>query len=192
MDLLNNLVNFVAKLPELVALLVCPGLLLIGGLLFAVFRLRKGYLPLAIGLGGVGFFLVYCQDRAASIAFLALFIVWAALVSLLFCIPFKKKKRNVQEEMYEKFRVELDVPEELPKECGELLDREEYGPRLAHTMGLLEKLKKSDLSASDRLEADALSRTLQNFGDRDLTAEEMRSLNDCLATVLKLTAKYKL
>ncbi len=192
MDYMNEFMNLVAQLPELVVLTVCPGLLLIGGLLLAIFGARKGYLPLAIGLGGVGFFLACCQDATAAFAYLGLYAAFAALVSLLFLIPFKGKKKNTQEELYKKFRLELEEPgEEADPREEELYDREESGLRLSHTLSLLDKLKKTDLSASDRLEADALSRTIEGFGE-ELTADEMRMLNDCLATILKLTAKYKL
>ena len=64
--------------------------------------------------------------------------------------------------------------------------------RLSHAEELLSRLKTAPLAGSDRLEADALSRTLCGMRERKLTAEEMRILNDCLASVLKLTAKYKL
>ena len=73
-----------------------------------------------------------------------------------------------------------------------LFPREESSMRLSHATDLLEQLTKSELSASDRLEADALAHTLEGYRDKELTFEEMRSLNDCLATILKLTAKYKL
>ena len=65
-------------------------------------------------------------------------------------------------------------------------------PELAYALSLLEKLRRGELSATDRLEADMLGRTLSVMQGRLLTAEEKNTLNDCLASVLKLTAKYKL
>ncbi len=191
MDLMYQLMDLVAKLPELVVILVCPALLLVCGVLFAIFGLKKVYLPVAVGLGGVAFFLTASKDLASSFAYLGLYTVWAILVTLFFLIP-PRKRGTSQEEMFETFYRPLDLGEESESIPDETLDEEECSLRLSHTLELLEKLKKSDLSAGDRLEADALSKTLDGFSERELTSSEMRSLNDCLATVLKLTAKYKL
>ena len=179
----------VGQLPDWVALLLCPALLLLAGVLLAVFQAKKAYLPLAIALGGVGFFLVYCQTATLAFAYLGLYVAWAVLLSLLFLIP-HREKTSAQEELYELFHRELDIPEESAAE--ETIAREECDLRLSHTLEMLEQLQKTNLSASDRLETDALAHTIERFRDRELTVSEMRSLNDCLATILKLTAKYKL
>ena len=65
-------------------------------------------------------------------------------------------------------------------------------PELTYALSLLGKLRQGELSATDRLEADMLGRTLSVMQGRLLTVEEKNTLNDCLASVLKLTAKYKL
>lgn len=182
-----------ASMPDLVSLIICPALLLIAGLLLAVFHMRKAYLPTAVGLGAAGFFLILCEDTlysAAAFAYLALFTVFAVLVSLLFLIPFRTGKRNA-EELYEKFALPLDAGS--PGEEAETeIAAEESGLRLDHAASLIERLGKCELSAGDRLEVDVLSHTLDGFRGRALTAQELRSVNDCLSTVLKLTAKYKL
>ena len=191
MNIFYVFMDLVQKIPDAVALLVCPVVLLIAGLILANFDLKKAYALLAVALGGVGFFLVYCKSTLASFAYLGLYIAWAVLVSLVFLLPWRRKEANAQEELYAEFHRELDILEEEPVQ-EETVGREECDLRLSHTLDLLEQLKKSELSASDRLETDALSRTVESFRDRELTTSEMRSLNDCLATVLKLTAKYKL
>ena len=48
------------------------------------------------------------------------------------------------------------------------------------------------MSAGDRLETEELARTLARLRSKPLSEAEMNSLNDCLASVLKMTAKYKL
>lgn len=196
MNMFLKFVESCAALPDLVVLLVCPALLLIAGILLAVFGGKKLYPIFSAILVGAGAFLVICKDATVGLAYLALFVVFAGLVSLLFLIPFGRKEKKAdqtQAELYEKFALPLELPEEEATfEEEERFDREESGLRLEHTQNLLEQLKKSELTASDRLEADALSRTLEGYRDRELTADEMRALNDCLATVLKLTAKYKL
>ncbi|MDD6995200.1 MAG: hypothetical protein SPH68_03170 [Candidatus Borkfalkiaceae bacterium] len=76
--------------------------------------------------------------------------------------------QNVEEEKYEEAHIEL-----------------------AHAHGLLKKLKKSELSLSDRLETQRLEESLSAFsGAERLTAEEVRALSDCFSALLKLTAKY--
>ena len=78
------------------------------------------------------------------------------------------------------------------KECCFDAQVQEEAPELAHATALLGKLQKCKLSSADRLEADALARTLSALKGRALTLDEQNTLNDCLASVLKLTAKYKL
>lgn len=181
--------------PDLVSLLLCPALLVVAGLLLAVFHKKKAYPPLAVGLGAAAVFLVGCEVGAAGELFVyaAMYVALSVLVSLLFLIPFPtgKNRKEREDVMYEKFHVGLDLPEEGEEEektCGE----EECGPRLDHALSMLEKLQKCNLSPCDRLEIDSLGRKLEGCKGRALTQEELGSVNDCLATVLKLTAKYKL
>ncbi len=178
-------------MPDLVSLLLCPVLLLAAGLALAVFHKEKAYLPLAIGLGGAGAFLVGCEVGASAVLFIyvAAYVVFAVLVKLLFLIPFpvRGSKEGREAELYEKFRVPLEVPadaEEEPPAEGESV-------RLEHALSLLEQLKKCNLSASDRLEADAIGHTLERVKGSP-AEEDRRTVNDCLSTILKLTAKYKL
>ena len=65
-------------------------------------------------------------------------------------------------------------------------------PELSYALSLLDKLRREELAATDRLEADMLGKTLLAMRGRLLTMDEKNTLNDCLASVLKLTAKYKL
>lgn len=195
MNFFVELMQKVAELPDLVSLILCPGLLVLAGLLLAIFHARKAYFPLSVGLIGAGMFLVSCESGSAlvTLGYGGLFCALAALLVLLFCIPFPTGKgKDRSEELYEKFRLPLDEPTE--SECGEeeRFGAEEIGLRLAHANDLVEKLKKCELSASDRLEVDSISNTLSGYSERDLTAEELRALNDCLATILKFTAKYSL
>ena len=191
MKILFDFMEIVANLPDYVNLLLCPMLLLIAGIILAKFDLKKAYVLTATALGGAGFFLVLCKSATGGLAYLGLYVVWAVLVSLFFLLPWGRGGASAQEELYNEFHRELEIPEEESVQ-EETVDREECDLRLTHTLELLEQLKKSELSASDRLETDALSRTVDAFRDRALTTSEMRSLNDCLATILKLTAKYKL
>lgn len=183
-------------LPDLVSLILCPALLLAVGLVLAVFHKKKAYLPVAAGLGGAAAFLVGCEvaagaDICALFAYAAAYLVLAALVTLLFLIPFPVRKgdREREEEMYERFRVPLEVPAE---ESGEESAEEESGVHLEHALNLLGKLKQCALSPSDRLETDTLGERLESYRGHAPSAEEVRQINDCLATILKLTAKYKL
>lgn len=179
-------------MPDLLSLLLCPALLLAAGVLLAVFRRRKAYLPLAVGLGGAAGFLIVCETGAGRefFAYLAVYTVFAVLVSLLFLIPFCGGKASRADELYEKFHEPLDLP--VPAEEEPAYSEEECGLRLDHAVSLVEQLKKCPLTAADRLEVDVLARTLDGYRSRALTEEETRAVNDCLASVLKFTAKYKL
>lgn len=69
---------------------------------------------------------------------------------------------------------------------------EEANLCLEHAFDVAERLKSCELSGSDRLETDNIEVTLQMYRAKGiLTDKEMRSLNDCLAMLLKLTAKYE-
>lgn len=69
---------------------------------------------------------------------------------------------------------------------------EEANLCLEHAFDVAERLKSCALSGSDRLETDNIEITLQMYRAKGiLTDKEMRSLNDCLAMLLKLTAKYE-
>lgn len=192
-DLFVDFTETVGNLPQLVQAIVCPALLLVAALLLAIFHKRGAYLPVAAGLGGAQLFLACCGgELKEALAFTGLYVVWAAALYALFPL-FRKRERESSrgDELYEQFRVPLYEGEAEGEEEAEI-GAEESGLRLAHAFELLERLQKCDLAASDRLEADALSHTLEAYRDRDLKESEMRALNDCLATVLKLTAKYKL
>lgn len=198
MEIFYKIMDALSKIPAAVSLTAAPGLLILCGFLFAALGLRRAYPWLALGLGAAGFVLTACRDLSAGLVFLGFMAALAALGKLFFLIPFKRKGHAERgDELYEKFHQPLDVSEEeLAPGVGEEEETfsgvEQSDLRLAHARELLETLKRSELSASDRLEADALSRTLDGFGMGELSEEKIRALNDCLATILKLTAKYKL
>lgn len=63
---------------------------------------------------------------------------------------------------------------------------------LDHAFEVTQNLKRMALSGGDRLETDNVELTLRMYRAKGiLTDREMRSLNDCLALLLKLKAKYE-
>ena len=63
--------------------------------------------------------------------------------------------------------------------------------QLAHVFQVLKKLQSLKLSAGDRLESDVIERMLNVYQAKaTLSAEETRTLNNYLATLLKLMSKY--
>lgn len=63
--------------------------------------------------------------------------------------------------------------------------------RLGHIFSVLEKLRSLPLSAGDRLESEKYADLLNVYRTKgNLCAEEARSLNDILASLLKMLAKY--
>lgn len=196
MDIFLSFLRLAAQLPDWAILLICPALLIVIGLLLAVFHAERAYVPVAVALGGAGVFLMSCVvEVAAVIAWAGLYVVLCAIVRVLFLIPFHagKKSKDRTDEMYEKFRVGLDLPEmEENSEVPPAIGMEESGLQLDYVLSLLERLRACDLSAGDRLEVDAISRTLDLYRGKELTEEELGIVNDSLASALKLTAKYKL
>lgn len=191
--------------PDWVALIVCPALVGLVAVLLTVFGGRRAYVPCAVALGCAGFFLLCCKnDLTAAFAYLALFSALAGIFALLFLIPcpFRKrvsreeKRRARDEAIYEKFHEDLTAPAEEGESAKEgetpFATAEECGTCLSHVTTLLAKLKKEKLSPADRLETEALTRTVEGFRGKALSEKDLRLMNDCLAAVLKLTAKYKL
>lgn len=190
--------------PDWVALIVFPALICVLVVIFTVFGGRKGYVPCAVALGGAGFFLVCCaRDITVAFEYAAIFGALSGLLALLFLIPcpFAKKKGSREEKrkardeaIYAQFREELPLPADENGAESEvpLATAEECGTCLSHVTGLLVKLKREKLSPADRLETEALARTVEGYRGKALSEKDLRLINDCLATVLKLTAKYKL
>ena len=207
-----NVVRIFENTPDWVTLALLPAFTAVAAVLFTLFGKRKLYFPAAAFLFGVGTFLAFCQtyafarDTAAS-AYAGLYFALSAALPLLFLCPRvklkKRAKKSKADELYEKFHEELtEKPFALkekrpPKVCcfEEGLGgatAEESGARLAYADTLIEKLRAEKMSAGDRLETEELARTLARLRSKPLSEAEMNSLNDCLASVLKMTAKYKL
>lgn len=198
----------VALLPDWVALFLPVGLLLLCALALYFCKKKEWYAYACVACGGVGFALMCCEVEVRyAFVWLGLFALFSALCSLLFLLPYPKKRKRVsrEERIYEKFHLPL-LPEEEkgvpversglpPKVCcfeeGEVLvGAEESGLRFEHVFLMLSKLRTAKLSAGDRLETDVLLHSIESFRQKRLTAEEVQMLNDCLASVLKLCAKY--
>ncbi len=188
----SEFIGEVARLEEWLVLLAAPVLLFVVSLVLAIVHAKRAYLPVAAAFGGAGAFLVNAAaDMKVLVAWLCLYLIWCVLVRLLFLIPFRKKAKG-EADLYERFHVPLELPEEREAAEGEPLAAENAALCLDHVNALLEELKKRDLNPADRLEADAIARTLEGYGSGPLTAEQFAVVNDSLAFVLKLTAKYKL
>lgn len=212
MDFFSRFVSAVGSLPEWVSVIICPSALLLAAVFLFLTGKRSAYPYAAAILGGAGFFLVACRgDASEASAWLGLFCAECALLRLIFLIPHKGRnnkgtKKSKEERIYDKFRAELSDPftasaaqkKAPPKICcfeeepsvGQ--SAEESGLRLSYVTQLLEKLRAEKLSAADRLETDVLLRSLDTYRNKRLNDEDMRALNDCLAVILKLTAKYRL
>ena len=209
MDLILKLVNLCAKTPDWVLLYVLPALLLAAAVGFVFAPKRRWYYCPATILIAVSFIIAYSKDASFAFIYLGILVALCALLSLLFLIPRPKRregkvKKSRVDELYEKFHAELSeqpyTPRSVmpPKVCCFEKDAEagatagERGMDLNYADSLIEKLRTKDLTAGDRLEAEALARRLDCYRDKPLTESERDTLNDCLAAILKLTAKYQL
>ncbi len=213
MEMFLTMIDSIGKaVPAWVPFIFLPSLLVLVAVVLTLFGGRKLYRYFAVVFGALSFFLITCiDDTRSSFVFLGLYVALAFALRLLFFIPcpltFRrtKNKRGAREEkIYRKFRESLTeqmsgmgegqraLPAGGGSEPAPHVTAEECGMRLNHVSDLLAQLKKEELSPTDRLEADALSRSLEMFRNKALSEEEICVLNDCLAAVLKLTAKYKL
>lgn len=204
MEIFRQIMEVFAAVPDWVPLILCPALTVAAAVAFAIFGGRRGYPLLAGILGAVGVALMSAGATVAeALCYAALFALIACAAGLLLLLPRRKKRMrrtSRDERIYQRFRAELEnapVPAangQAPvKECCfEPATAVQEAPELNYALSLLGKLRRGELSATDRLEADMLGRTLSVMQGRLLTAEEKNTLNDCLASVLKLTAKYKL
>ena len=203
MSIFSRLVSLLAALPDWVPLIVLPALLPCGALLLALLKKRRFYACIALALGAFGVAVTACKGGEALV-YAGLFTAVAVLFALLLLVPFKRRKKGPRESrddrIYRKFHEDLEgapLPQGLPPKvcCFETAPPapvQESEVRLGHVRSLIERLKKEKLSAADRLEVEAVSRSVDSCMGRPLGRAEIEFLNDCLASVLKLTAKYKL
>lgn len=204
MEIFRQLVSVLGSIPAWAPLILIPALAVAAAVLFALLGGRRAYAFLAAALGAVGFALMCCiGELYEAFIWAGLFAALAALLRLLFLIPRPRRRgRHTarEERIYERFRGEPLMPsvqgasDPAPAKvcCFEEEAPTQEPPELSHAVALLEKLRREKLSAADRLEADVLSRSVSALRGRALTETERGTLNDCLASVLKLTAKYKL
>ena len=204
---LQKLFDVLALTPDWVYLYLLPALIAGAAVGFVFARKRRWYFCPATALTAVGFMMAYAANKTLSVIYLGLLAVFCALLALLFLIPCPKRrekgvKKSRLDEMYEKFREPLSeqpyAPQKAmpPKECcfekGESITAEASGMSLDYADTLLNKLHASKLSAGDRLEVQELSARLDYYRGKALYEDERSALNDCLAAILKLTAKYQL
>lgn len=213
MEILQKIVVWFSGLPDWTFLALVPLLILAAAVAFVFLPKRRWFFPVAGMLAAVGFLTAFSKDRGLSVFYLACLFAFTALVSLLFLIPHlkkrgakepKKKAKTREEKIYEKFHEALSEQPYMPraampqKVCcfEEAKDdgatAEEYGMSLSYADALLAKLRLKKLEAGDRLETEELCGRLDCYRNKPLTEDERNSLNDCLASVLKLTAKYRL
>ena len=202
MDIFEPVIRAFAAVPDFVPFLIYPAVLVFVTVLMVTLGGRRAFPYAAAALGAAAFSLLSARgDLSAAFVFLGCYAALAALLRLLFFLPLPKKRekgKGKDERMYEKFREDLTqggaapLPPKVEKFDEERVTAEESGLRLHHAEELLARLSKLPLSATDRLEMDVISRSLDAYREKPLSEEELRVLNDCLASVLKLTAKYKL
>ena len=201
MEIYRKILAALAAIPAWVPLIVLPALLIAAAAVFTMFGGRRAYRSVAALLGAAGTALVCCMGTAEEAFFyLALFAGTAWALRLLFFLPklpsraARAQKRQARaEKLYAHFRAEIERaerPAPVKECCFEEGDPPPAAPDASYAVRLLEKLQREKLSAADRLETDVLRRTVAGLGGRELTADETRALNDCLASVLRLTAKY--
>ena len=146
---IRDFLQLVAQLPGWLLYFGVPALLVVTGLILAVVHADRAYPPVALFLGAVGLFLfasiaVELTDYAV---WAAVYLAVAALVRLLFLIPFpKKKEKDRGDDLYDAFYAPLEE-EPLTDEDAmpPALSAEEGSLQLAHVDSLVEKLRGAEL-----------------------------------------------
>lgn len=210
MNILQTLTDYFTLVPEWAFLYLVPALAAAFAVAFIFLRQRRWFFVADGVLGAAGFLSVFVRNGALAFVYLGLFTAFSALLSLFFLIPAPKKRekgnkgQSRREKIYAKFHEELSEKPYKPRSamppkvcCFEREEEDgataqECGMSFSYADGLLEKLRAKDLNAGDRLEAEEILRRLDSYRNKKLNGEERDSLNDCLASVLKLTAKYQL
>ena len=200
MEIFDRFFHFVGEVPDLIPLIILPSVQLIAMLLYFFLHRRDLSRPTFFAIAGCGFLFMSAKgDVTLAFFWLGLLFLEYALCSLLFLIKRKDKKQSKADTMYQRFHVPLTDEGAAQREArppkitcfsDEKHRAEACGLQFQHVDALLGKLKKTELSAGDRLEMDALCRRVEGYRGRELSQDELDVLNDCLASVLKLTAKY--
>lgn len=211
MDVFMRFTAFLGGIPDWISFFLSPAFALVT---FAVLWKKKSlgrFLPCCCVFAALGFTLLCCEgDVRYAFVWLGLFALYCAVLREIprFCALFSRRRKKREERIYETFRLKNTGEEEpvraeraRPPKVDCFSDSAENGEeeaddlgelRLSHVQELLTRLRNAPLTAGDRLETDVLARSLDVYRNKKLTAAEVRSLNDCLASVLKLTAKYSL
>lgn len=197
MEVFDVMESFLVSLPAW-CLFLPPAVLLVAAVPLFLFRKGRLYRWVAALLFVCGVLLslgfMYRELYLALLAGIALI-----LYPLFFLRKVKRDKNARAEQLYEKFKPEMEQPlgdrtEYPPKVCcyedkaGET--PEERGMKLSHVISLLEKLKKEKLTPADRLEVEMLSRNVAGAEHRSLSGAQADDLSDSLSAVLRLMAKY--
>lgn len=174
---------------------------------------RGAYLALSSACAALFAALFPAAGEPAVPALCVALAAWA-VYALLFCVllfirrrkrrPERRKGPSRAGEEEEEVRTEgqegtprLSAPvPELPRKVrcfaqgGRVVVGEDV--RLGHAFSVLERLLSLPLGAGDRLEAQKAEDLLSVYrGKGELSAEEARALNDVLASLLKMLAKYE-
>ena len=141
---------------------------------------RGAYLALSSACAALFAALFPAAGEPAVPALCVALAAWA-VYALLFCVLLFIRRRPVPE---------------LPRKVrcfaqgGRVVVGEDV--RLGHAFSVLERLLSLPLGAGDRLEAQKAEDLLSVYrGKGELSAEEARALNDVLASLLKMLAKYE-
>lgn len=190
--LIQEFLSLIAALPQWLLVWFSPAMLLIVTIALAIGKKKNAFFSVAVALFGIGLFFVNslsCPE--CTVAWIAFYLVYCPLVRLILLINLpRREKENRNEEIYRTFHEDLDLKE--AEQPTETVQEKEEEIQLSHADALIAKLRAEELSPTDRLEADGIARSLDAFRGRALTDGERRTLNDCLGSILKLTAKYRL
>ncbi len=191
-------------------LIISLGVLFLLAILFG----RTFFSLSALSLGGAwGSVLAHNQEFTLHeyvfffTTFLEFSVGFYAILSVIFFVKKRREKRRKEREeicrravymlpdrentfLRERLQTGLRVEEREEAERNDV-GEERKEIKLDYVRKMLSRLKASPLSASDRLETESLSRLINLYSvSENLSVLDLRSLNECMLKLLKLSAKY--
>ncbi len=187
---------------------VCAVLIVLSGAVGYLCNSERWYFALAFSLlGGACLFALFDGAKGETVGLLLAFlggataVCYAPLSLALFLRRAGKRKR--EERVQAKRRLQFTLPDKdntflrdrLRTSLREETSTEEEGlrARLGYAKGMLIRLKEKNLSPMERLDLEETATLLSLLSKKGKwTAEEQKGINETLARLLKLAAKYEI
>ncbi len=188
MDAFDLLAGALAGIPDW-ALFFVPALLLLYTLATVLFGGRQVYPYVAFSLIVLAAVLGAGRGAAVDLIYVGLTASVGGMSRMVLSLtPPRAKNRRECTPRFED--IQTARAESAAGEVPAYIPVEKCGIDMAHAREYLQRLRRAPLSAGDRLEVDVLGRSLESMNKAALTGEELVRINESLAALFKIAAKY--